>query len=118
MGENLEMNAVSLAGGFFVLVVCWALWRHLAHRDQRNKLTVYTLRRRKRYQVIKAFRDYYGNEFTVGECLTFQRSNFLPYDGGHTIFFAEKNLYLQEEVNSDILNDLSSYLVAWHRRRG
>jgi hypothetical protein len=77
---------------------------------QTAELTVYTLQPGKCYEVKRAFQDYYGNSFAVGERLTFQQRHFLPYDGGHTVMFAEKTMYLQEEVNRAILAEFSGYL--------
>ncbi len=45
-------------------------------------------------RVVKAFRDYHGQEFTAGRVLTFTHRNYLPYHGGHTIYFLEATLYL------------------------
>jgi hypothetical protein len=116
---------------FFVLMT-WALFLLLALRDRRNatltppqfpqtaappfmsmeaqELTVYTLQPGVCYEVKQAFSDHYGNQFEVGERLTFQQRHFLPYHGGHTIVFTEKTMYLQEEVNRVILDDFSRYL--------
>jgi hypothetical protein len=57
---------------------------------QTAELTVYTLQPGKCYEVKRAFQDY--------------------YDGGHTVMFAEKTMYLQEEVNRAILAEFSGYL--------
>jgi hypothetical protein len=127
--------AAALMGCFFVLMT-WALFLLLALRDRRNaflaqtqamqsqaayplpntatgeELTVYTLQPGRCYEVRQAFRDYYGNDFAMGERLTFQQRHFLPYDGGHTVMFAEKTMYLQEDVNSAILDEFCRYLGA------
>lgn len=62
------------------------------------------------YQILQSFTDYDGNRFNQGEVLHFQERHFLPYAGGHTIVFTERSLYLQEEVNADILAHFSAYL--------
>ena len=62
------------------------------------------------YRVIKAFTDYYKNRFEMGTELAFIRSNFIPYHGGTTLQFSPRNIYLQDEVNSDILGHLDDYL--------
>ena len=64
------------------------------------------------YTVAESFTDFYGNEFSRGETLTFARKHFLPYHGGHTIVFEERSLYLQEEANEKILRSLDAYLLA------
>jgi hypothetical protein len=62
------------------------------------------------YEVIRDFADYYGSAFARGERLVFSERHFLPYHGGHTIVFGPVSLYLQEEVNADILDHLELYL--------
>jgi hypothetical protein len=130
---NWGYVAAALMGCFFVLMT-WALFLLLALRDRRNaflaqtqarqsqaayslpntasgeELTVYTLQPGRCYEVKQAFQDYYGNDFVVGERITFQQRHFLPYHGGHTLMFAEKTMYLQEEVNRAVLNEFSCYL--------
>ncbi|MFL7869324.1 MAG: DUF3601 domain-containing protein [Anaerolineales bacterium] len=67
----------------------------------------------RQYQVIQPFTDFYGNAFEGGEILRFRERHFLPYDGGHTLVFDERSLYLQEEKNQDILENFSEYIVAF-----
>jgi len=74
--------------------------------------TVYDLNPGHRYRVLRDFTDFYNHPFIAGMVLTFQDYNFLPYHGGYTIHFAEQTLYLQEETNADILQDLWTYLEA------
>lgn len=74
--------------------------------------TVYDLKKGRRYRVQRAFTDFYGGHFAEGAILTFQQHDYLPYHGGNTIQFAEQTLYLQDEVNADILQDLWTYLEA------
>lgn len=64
------------------------------------------------YVVARPFTDFYGYVFNAGETLTFVEKHFLPYHAGHTIVFKERNLYLQESANEDILNSLDYYLLA------
>lgn len=120
----------------FFVTLTWALFLLLGARDRRNatlpppqstspvkhppsfaapmiELTIYILQPGHCYEVKQTFQDYYGNTFTAGERLTFQQRHFLPYDGGHTVMFVEKTLYLQEEVNRAILDGFSDYLVAY-----
>ena len=68
------------------------------------------LKKDSQYRVQRDFADYYQNQFTQGELLTFVDSHFVPYHGGHTVVFKERTLYLQEEVNSKILGSLGDYL--------
>lgn len=74
--------------------------------------TVYDLLQGRRYRVRRDFTDFYGGHFAAEAILTFQEYHFLPYHGGYTIQFAEQTLYLQEEENAGILQDLWTYLEA------
>ena len=67
------------------------------------------------YQVIRSFTDYYGNSFEQREILRFKQRYFLPYEGGHTIVFEERSLYLQEEKNQEIVEHFSDYIVQIRR---
>jgi hypothetical protein len=71
---------------------------------------IYSLEKSVRYKVRRDFTDFYNNQFTREEILTFIEYHFLPYHGGYTVIFKEKTLYLQEEANADILNCLGDYL--------
>ena len=62
------------------------------------------------YKVQRDFADFYGNQFSQGDILTFVEYHFVPYHGGYTIVFQEKRLYLQEEQNAQILDALGEYL--------
>jgi hypothetical protein len=62
------------------------------------------------YRVQRDFTDFYHNQFKRGELLTFVGLHFLSYHGGYTVVFEERTLYLQEDVNSDILSSLGDYL--------
>jgi hypothetical protein len=68
------------------------------------------LRKNIQYRVQQDFIDYYHNQFERGELLTLVELHFLPYHGGYTVEFKERTLYLQEEVNSQILGSLEDYL--------
>ena len=68
------------------------------------------LKQGSRYRVQRDFADYYQNQFTQGELLTFVESHFLPYHGGYTVVFKERTLYFQEEANSSILASLGDFL--------
>ena len=71
---------------------------------------IYTLKKGATYLVNNMFTDFYGNVFSPGEMLTYVERHFLPYDGGHTIVFKEHNIYLQEEVNQEIIDRFAYYL--------
>lgn len=64
-----------------------------------------------RYNVCLDFTDFYHNQFVQGEILTFMEYHFLPYHGGYTLIFKERNLYLQEQENANILDCLGDYLT-------
>lgn len=114
-----------LVGVFFVSYT-WALFRYLRWRDKRRAAvtvsvplqtnpdlqeTVYGMMPGREYQVMKSFTDHYGNSFERGERLRFKQRHFLPYHGGHTILFEGRALYLQEEQNSEILDNFSEYIA-------
>ncbi len=62
--------------------------------------------------VVKSFTDYYGNHFAAGEKLIFVERHFLPYDGGHTLVFGERKMYLQENEQSEIISNFKDYLAS------
>lgn len=62
------------------------------------------------YTVLQEIRDYYDNIFQVGEKLTFTARHYLPYDGGHTLVFGERRMYLQKDQHAAILSALSDFL--------
>jgi hypothetical protein len=70
---------------------------------------IYTLEKDAAYIVSRGFTDFYGNVFAPGEILTYVERHFLPYHGGHTIVFRERNLYFQEEENKDIIDSFADY---------
>ena len=125
--QQAFLNAGLITGlliGLFLLSYTAALWRYLHWRGRTRIVntvtapsqasvagTVYGLLPDHEYQVIRSFTDYYGNTFEKGLRLHFKQRHFLPYDGGHTIVFAERPLYLQEERNRDILDNFSAYLA-------
>lgn len=71
---------------------------------------IYTLEQGATYVVKNIFTDFYGNVFSPGEMLTYVERHFLPYHGGHTLVFRERNIYLQEEENQDIIDGFAAYL--------
>ena len=127
--ENGSLTSTVIAMGVFFLSFLGGFIRILQWRDHKNaqfipaqpttppiprpelKGTIYGLEAGNRYQVINSFTDFYGNEFEKGEELHFQTRHFLPYDGGHTIIFENRRLYLQEDKNKDILDNFSKYII-------
>jgi hypothetical protein len=118
---------IALLMGVFFVTVSSALVLYLARReprramapqppppppvDPRAPLSIYTLQPATPYVVRQSFTDYYGNAFVAGERLTFRERHFLPYHGGHTIVFYEKSLYLQEQINSDLIDRFAEYFA-------
>lgn len=113
--------------GVFFISYTWALLKYLRWRDTERSMvvsiasstaqsrpelegTVYGMVPGREYRVMKAFEDCYGNSFERGEELRFERRHFLPYDGGHTIVFDKRLLYLQESRNKEILDNFSDYV--------
>lgn len=76
-----------------------------------NPTSVYELEPGIVYIVLKPFFDHHGGAFAAGDLLTFESRHFLPYHGGHTIIFREKGLYLQEDDQAEILDNLVNYLA-------
>lgn len=120
---------IGFSMGACLVCFTWALLRFIAWRDrlvantrvpsvnvfanggaQNLAGTIYALVPEAIYQVQQEFTDYYGNHFQQGERLRFKQRHFLPYDGGHTVLFAERPLYLQENRNAEILDNFSQYL--------
>jgi hypothetical protein len=74
-------------------------------------LTIYTLEEGVIYIVTKPFADYYQSQFALGTKLTYVGRAFLPYHGGHTLFFKEQNIYLQEDDDAAFIDSLHEYLT-------
>lgn len=79
-----------------------------------HRVTLGALREGHRYLVVRDFTDYRRQLWSAGAELTFQHQAFLPYDGGHTVTFrvgdTTKAMYLQDDVNADLLADLDLYV--------
>lgn len=75
-------------------------------------LSIYTLEEGVVYTVTKPFTDYYQNHFPLDTKLTYVGRGFLPYDGGHTLFFKEQNIYLQEDDDAALIDSFHEYLTA------
>jgi hypothetical protein len=73
-------------------------------------LTLPGLRIGRTYRVRRAFDDFHGNHFEPDELLTYRDQSFLPYEGGYTIMFVERPMYLQETTNRDILDTFGEHL--------
>lgn len=74
-------------------------------------LTIYTLEEGVTYTVTKPFTDYYQSHFALDTKLTYVGRAFLPYHGGHTLFFKEQNIYLQEDADAAFINSLHEHLA-------
>lgn len=72
--------------------------------------SVYDLVPGREYRVRTNFVDHYNTLFEAGDRLRFRQRHFLPYHGGHTLVFEPRSIYLQEEMNADILQNLTRYL--------
>jgi hypothetical protein len=74
-------------------------------------LDIYTLEEGVIYTVTKPFTDYYQGYVALDTKLTYVGRAFLPYHGGHTLFFKEQNIYLQEDEDAGIINSLHEHLT-------
>jgi hypothetical protein len=119
---------IAISFGVFFLSYTSAFLLYLRGRDRRRgmskmvilstersaqdlKGTIYGMIPGSQYRVIRSCTDYYGNSFEQGAKLRFKQRYFLPYEGGHTIVFEERPLYLQEEMNQEIVDHFSEYIV-------
>ena len=76
-------------------------------------LTIHTLEEGVVYVVTKPFTDYHQGGFTPGAKLTYVGRHYLPYHGGHTLFFKERNIYFQEDEDAALLDSFHEYLAAF-----
>ncbi|MFN7920478.1 MAG: DUF3601 domain-containing protein [Bryobacteraceae bacterium] len=60
-------------------------------------LSLHNMRPNAAYVVLRDFKDESGHAFPKGTRLTYRSRNFVPYHGGHTVFFAEATVYLHED---------------------
>jgi hypothetical protein len=65
-----------------------------------GRLSVHRLVPGRAYRVIRDFRDFYEGAFVAGEVLHFVEQHFLPHDGGHTLVFRERGMYVQDETSA------------------
>ncbi|MCB0118802.1 MAG: DUF3601 domain-containing protein [Anaerolineales bacterium] len=125
LSETGAWTAIIILFGIFFISLTWALIRLMRWRDENQRVvnikpmqprpgsegTVYGLIPGAKYKVSIPFTDFYGNSFIQGEVLLFRDRHFLPYDGGHTVIFDRKTLYLQEDQNREILDNFSLYFT-------
>ncbi len=83
-------------------------WQAVA--PTKTKSTEFELEADKQYIVKKPIVDFYGNTFTPGTVLTYEKS-YPPYHGLHTLLFAETTLYLHEEGHADIFADWARFIA-------
>lgn len=124
-----HVDAVPVYGGAILLCVAFVLltWTFLQvlannnHVDQPNRsvqpssgtlplLSLYELERGRCYRVRRDFVDFYGNHFVESEQITFRERHYLPYTGGHTLVFEQKSIFLQEDENYQIIDELELFL--------
>lgn len=108
-GEHRAQQLTQVVRSEAELSACVETWRPKFYWWC-ERLTIYRLQPHKIYRVRCTFTDYYGHVFEAGQALTFVSRNFLPYDGGHTLTFQPASVYLQEELQAEILENLDVYL--------
>ena len=70
------------------------------------------------YMVVRAFRDFDGNEHSLGETWSFIGSSFLPYDDGLSLFVTidgqrrQIRMQWREEQQGAIVDNLEDYVEA------
>ncbi len=69
-----------------------------------------TLEPGSQYVFKKPIIDFYGNSFAPGDQLTYEKS-YPPYQGLHTLLFAEGTLYLHEDNHADIFADMARFIA-------
>jgi len=74
-------------------------------------LSIHTLEEGVIYTVTKPFTDYHQGHIAPDTKLTYVGRAYLPYHGGHTLFFKEQNIYLQEDDDAVLINSLNEYLT-------
>ena len=76
-------------------------------------LNIHSLEEGVVYAVARPFTDYHQNNFAPGDKLTYVGRAYLPYDGGHTLFFKEQNVYLHENEDAALIDSFHEYLTAF-----
>lgn len=79
-----------------------------AARVLKGRLTLYRFRKGRSYRVIQDFADFYNNRFTTGELLEFEEQHFLPYEGGHTLVFRTRSMWVADDT--ELAPDIDLYL--------
>ncbi|BCW88867.1 hypothetical protein sos41_20110 [Alphaproteobacteria bacterium SO-S41] len=69
------------------------------------------------YRVAAEFTDYDGDVHPAGESWTYLSKNYLPYDGGLSLFVSldgmqEWHIRMQDQDQAEILHHLDSYIAA------
>ncbi len=64
-----------------------------------------------KYVVTKSFIDASGAIIKKGQFLNYLKTEFLPYDEEYTLIFQEKELCLNENINSEVIKNINVYLT-------
>jgi hypothetical protein len=84
-------------------------------RDTEQQLTVYRLRARAVYEILRDFVDHSGTAFHAGTRLTFRERHFRPHDYGHILVFDEGFVYATR--TSDLIERFDRYLAVAKQQR-
>jgi hypothetical protein len=66
-----------------------------------DQLTVYKFQPGMTIRILKSFEDYDGQKIEAGEVLHLLETNYLPYESGRTLTFAEKTIRLSGDVGEE-----------------
>lgn len=64
------------------------------------------------YEVIRPIKDCIGEDFRIGERLTFKQASWSPHDGWHMVIFEERSMALDPQADRDIVQGIEDYLQA------
>jgi hypothetical protein len=84
-------------------------------RDTEQQLTVYRLRARAVYEILRDFVDHSGAVFHAGTRLTFRERRFGAHDDGHTLVFNEG--VACATGTSDLIERFDRYFVVAKQQR-
>lgn len=79
-------------------------------------MSIYSLIRGGTYRVVKEFIDYDGILHTIGETWVFEKTNFLPYHSGLTLFVlqnGQEKVYRFQQIPEEqeaLLSSFSTYV--------
>jgi hypothetical protein len=113
------LSAALLGGGLVLLVAAVfdlvlgrskPVTRVVVEPRPAGPLTLHGLRIGRTYRMRRAVDDFYANHFAPDELLTFRELHVSPPDGGYTLVFAERGMFLQEERNRDVIDAFAEYL--------